>query len=74
MRRGQCMDLLAALKKRPLTTGEIRSQLGIGMPATRVFELKEAGHTIITERVQVRTRRGMSRVARYRLVKEASHA
>ena len=70
--KGQCVDLLAALKRGPLTTGEIRGKLGIGMPATRVYELKQEGHEIVTERVTVKTRRGVSRVARYRLVKEAS--
>ena len=64
----QCEELLDALRQRPLTTGEIRNQLGIGMPATRVFELRELGHNIKTETVEVRTRRGKAaRVARYTL-------
>ncbi|SFD67294.1 Helix-turn-helix domain-containing protein [Thiohalospira halophila DSM 15071] len=67
----QTTDLLHALQEGPLTTGEIRAELGIGMPATRVFELRERGHTVITETVEVRTRRGASRVARYRLIEEA---
>lgn len=58
--------LLAALKRRPMTTAEIREQLGIGMPATRVYELRHEGEDIETEKVEVRNRFGeLSRVARY---------
>jgi hypothetical protein len=66
----QCEELLQALRLHPMTTGEIRSVLGIGMPATRVFELRELGHPIVTENIQVPTRHGKpARVARYSLVK-----
>lgn len=68
----QCDRLLNALRKGPLTTGQIRERLGIGMPATRIFELKQQSHTITTLRVEVRNRfGGISRVAKYMLVEEA---
>lgn len=59
--------LLEALKRGDMTTGEIREQLGIGMPATRVFELRAQGEDITTHRVEVRNRFGeLARVAQYR--------
>lgn len=68
--QNQRQRLLAALAKRPLTTGEIRRRLGIGMPATRVFELKGMGCRIDTEMVPVRTRyNGDTKIARYHLVR-----
>ena len=72
MIKNQRQLLLAELRKGPMTTGEIRRRLGIGMPATRVFELRDDGHEIVTEMVGVRTRRGTSRVARYTLGCEAT--
>lgn len=58
--------LLKALQKRSMTTNEIRITLGIGMPATRVFELKEEGYDIATEMVPVINRFGEEvRVAKY---------
>lgn len=66
----QCVEVLSALRRRPLTTNEIRA-LGIGVPQTRIFELREAGYPIRTDLVQVRTRRGTSRVARYTLLQGA---
>lgn len=68
----QCDQLLRSLKRGPMTTGEIRSKLGISMPATRIFELKEEGHNIVTELTFVRNRYGDHvRVARYRLIRNA---
>ncbi len=67
--KDQCNRLLDALQNGPLTTGEIRTRLGIGMPATRVFELKRAGYRIESEMVKVPNRFGQSsRVARYTLI------
>lgn len=64
----QCQQLLEALQQGPLTTKQIRDRLGIGMPATRVYELRHAGHPIARETVTVRNRHGKPcRVARYRL-------
>lgn len=70
----QCKRLLAALRKRPLTTVEARRDLDIMMPATRVFELKAQGNkinTVWTSVVTVDNRK--HRIARYVLVREADH-
>lgn len=73
--KAQCERLLSALRQGPLTTGEIRGGLGIGMPATRVFELKQAGYDIRTEPVKVANRFGQStRVARYTLIDTPAEA
>lgn len=61
----QCEVLLAELKKGPMTTKQIRDHLGIGMPATRVFDLKQAGYEIVSKRKKVRTRYGHTQVAEY---------
>ncbi len=63
--------LLAALKKQRMTTEQIRNQLHIGMPATRIFELKQAGHKIKSELITVNTHFGETRVARYTLQQAA---
>lgn len=66
----QCEVLLKALKRGPMTTKQIRDSLGIGMPATRIFELRAEGHVIEKEMVRVRTRDGCASVAKYTLVEE----
>jgi hypothetical protein len=38
------------LRRRPRTTIELRAS-GVLMPATRVFELRKAGHAVTTARV-----------------------
>ena len=69
----QCVDLLAALRKGSMTTNQIRNQLGIGMPAPRVFELKEMGHNIVTRMVTVKCRFGRTtKVAEYTLMQGAA--
>lgn len=67
----QTEKLLEALRKGPLTTKQIRDRLGIGMPATRIFELRQAGYTIASKRVEVKNRGGQTcQVAQYRLIDE----
>ncbi|MDQ2069281.1 helix-turn-helix domain-containing protein [Natronospira bacteriovora] len=61
----QCEVLLKALKRGPMTTKQIRDTLGIGMPATRVFDLKQAGYDIVSKRKKVKTRYGKTQVAEY---------
>ncbi len=66
---GQRKMLLNALQHGPMTTGEIRNELGIGMPATRIFELRDMGYKIRKEMVEVVNRIGQTvKVARYTLV------
>lgn len=55
--------LLAMLKRAPVSTLEARA-VNIMSPATRVFELKKQGHSIITTRLP-------NRVGVYHLVAEA---
>lgn len=62
--------MLHALRKAPVRTGYARNVLGIGDPATRVFELKQQGWKIDTEMVEVRAPRnvgGTAWVAEYTL-------
>jgi len=66
----QCDRLLKALRRRPMTTRQIEDRLGIGRPASRVDELRQAGYDIETTLVPVVNRYGeRARVARYSLAK-----
>ncbi len=62
--------ILEWLRQKPLTTFEAKEQLDIMQPATRIFELKERGHNIITQRI---TQNGHNNVARYVLFAEVKH-
>lgn len=57
-----------------ITPMEAMRELGIMRLGARIFDPKEAGHEIDRDLIEVRTRNGTSRVARYRLVKEAKEA
>lgn len=60
--------LLAALTTRPMTAGEIWSELGIARAAARVFDLRAMGYDIHSTEITVRNRTGgTSRVAQYSL-------
>ncbi|MBE9538504.1 MAG: hypothetical protein IMF06_05435 [Proteobacteria bacterium] len=65
----QADTLLAALRKGPLTTGDIH-RLGIGRPAARILNLRQRGHSIITRIKEINTMWGVSRIARYTLKKQ----
>lgn len=69
----QCTELLAALRRQPLTPLEIQASLGILRAGARVWDLRKAGHTISTEMVTVPTRRGTARVARYAVLPESNN-
>ncbi len=56
--KAQRERLLKALHERPMTTIEIRRDLDILMPATRVFELKRLGERISTFRKRESTESG----------------
>lgn len=68
----QRAKLLALLQSGPKTTIEARNN-GVMMPATRVFELKRAGHIITTELVTQCDDNGFlhPRCARYHLIQSA---
>ncbi len=68
----QRAKLLALLQRGPKTTIEARNN-GVMMPATRVFELKRAGHIITTELVTQYDDNGFihPRCARYHLIQLA---
>lgn len=71
----QTLRLLEALRKRSMTTKQIRDELGIGMPATRVHELRGAGYCIETDRVSVANRFGETcRAAQYTLIEDRKAA
>lgn len=61
--------MLEWLQHKPLTTIEAREELDIMQPPTRIFELKEQGHNIVTQRI---TQNGHHGVARYVLLAGAS--
>jgi hypothetical protein len=64
----QTDQILAALKRGPLTPIEALSAYGVMRLAARVAELRERGHTITTEKMHA----GRKHYARYRLAaKEA---
>lgn len=69
MARNQNDLVLEALRKRPMTAGDIWEQLGIARAAARVFDLRQDGYDIRSREVVVQNRRGEScRVAEYRLI------
>ena len=61
--------VLERLRKAPLTQLEALTELGVMRLGARILELREAGHKIETETVEVATRIAgeTARVARYRL-------
>lgn len=65
----QTERLLAALKTGPITKVQSLRELGILNTGGRIQDLRDAGHNIKTDMIEVRTRRGISTVASYRLVK-----
>jgi len=58
-------QILTALKRGPLTPMEALHQYGVFRLAARIGELREMGHTIVSESWQTATGK---KVARYRLV------
>lgn len=66
----QCERLLDRLQRGPITPMEAWNELGVYRLAARVADLKEAGHKIVKQTVNVANRFGEScRVARYSLEK-----
>lgn len=66
----KCTRLLQELRRRPLTKVQAMScGLGINVGG-RVYDLRQAGHDIRTDMIEVRSRNGLSKVARYTLVRE----
>ena len=66
----QRQRLLAALRRRPVTTIEARRDLDIMAPAPRIFELRQRGFQIVTIWAHQATDCGREhRVARYVLIK-----
>lgn len=60
----QTNQILAALKRGPLTPLEALERYGVLRLAARVAELRERGHAVSVERVKVGKNK---RVAKYRL-------
>ena len=55
----QCEELLNYLRKhQSITAFQCYDRLGITQPAARVFELKEKGYDIRTERCQKKNKKG----------------
>lgn len=61
-RADQCTTVLAALQTGPQTTLDLR-RIYVASPASRVYDLKKQGHSIVTSRA--------GRFARYTLQKGA---
>ena len=61
--------ILAQLKAgRSMTDMDCRLGFGVGRPAARIGELREQGHNIITDLVEVRKANGrIARVGMYRI-------
>ncbi|WP_028455781.1 helix-turn-helix domain-containing protein [Chitinilyticum litopenaei] len=69
----QRLRVLAALRSGSCTTFELRDRCNVMMPAARIKELKDAGHTIITDLIDAEDSHGRphGRVAKYTLIREA---
>lgn len=75
-KKTQTDRVLERLRKSPLTQMEALTELGVMRLGARILELREAGHKIETETVEVATRvtGETARVARYRLTEcDAGH-
>ena len=71
----QRMRLLARLRETNVSTSDARRELDIMHPAARVQELREQGNIINTVKIAEYTASHRTRhIARYVLVREASHA
>jgi len=69
----QCNQLLERLKRGPITPLEALNELGIMRLGGRIYDLRQAGHQIDKEMVEVSTRNGgRAHVARYMLVEAAT--
>lgn len=70
--KSQSDALLRALRRKPVTSLQALSQLGIARAAARVYDLRSAGHAIHTETIEVSNSHGdICRVAEYHLLAEA---
>lgn len=70
----QRQRILAALRIAPRTSHDLRCE-GIYQPGARIKELRDAGHNIATERVELWDRDGYMhpRAALYSLLEGGSH-
>lgn len=57
-----------------ITPLEAMNKLGIMRLGARIYDLRQAGHDIEREMIEVSTRDGTTHVARYRLISEARKA
>lgn len=69
--KSQNETVLAALRKKSLTTGEI-TRMGIGRPAARIQDLRDRDYNIVTKTIEVNTMWGKSRVAKYTLKRKTN--
>lgn len=64
----QCEAVLSYIRRHgSITPLEALQELGVGRLAARINDLREQGHAIASDMVDVQTRAGQSRVARYTL-------
>lgn len=67
--------ILKHLKKhRTITPMQALRLYGVFRLGARIYDLKDSGHKIITEIIEVTSSRGKKRVAEYRLLKLAKGA
>lgn len=66
----QCTRLLQELRRRPMTKVQAYKAIGAWNIGARILELRQAGHDIRTDMIEVPSRDGWSKVARYTLVRE----
>jgi len=65
----QCVDIICFMRSNSITTQDARS-MGILSLSRRICDLKEKGYLITVEMIQVKTKRGKTKIARYTLQKE----
>lgn len=63
------MDVVSFMRRKSITTQDARD-LGILSLSRRICDLKEKGYVIHVDMIQVKTRRGKTRIASYTLMKE----
>jgi len=69
----QCNLLLERLKRGPITPLEALNESGIMRLGGRIYDLRQAGHDIRKEMVEVHTRNGgKAHVARYTLLEHTN--
>ena len=66
--KSQTEQILSHLKKSPLTPLQALIKFGVMRLGARVFELRQMGYNIVTERLTLEGKNGKKVIGKYRLI------